>query len=187
MTGAAGIPLVRPSSWSDAQNTSCLLDTPIPCRSRRPPLSLPRRGSGAVDPLAGADLYSHAGMVQCVGPVVDDEGAVACRDDAEQVTGAVLDQRPGSELFTGRGDLDRVAVVAVDHDEVTVGRQGLPSGVSSAPPAKRLPAGRADHPDMSTARAMPSRSRRRTERLGARSLAPSITWRGSQATRRSST
>ena len=52
----------------------------------------------AVDPLAGADLYSHAGLVQCAGPVVDDEEAGAVRDDAEQVTGAVLDQRPGSEL-----------------------------------------------------------------------------------------
>ena len=40
---------------------------PVLCRSRRAPLSRPRRRSGAVDPLAGADLYSHAGLIQCAG------------------------------------------------------------------------------------------------------------------------
>src|SRR5208283_1987834 len=65
-----------------------------------------------------------AEQFQGVGPVVHRDDAVRRGDDAEQVTRAVLDQRLGAELASGRGDLDGVAVVAVHHDQVTVGCQG---------------------------------------------------------------
>jgi hypothetical protein len=66
----------------------------------------------------------HAGLVEGVGPVVGDDQAALSGDDAEQVARAVLDQRPGRDLLAGRGYLDRVAVVAVDHDQVAVRRDG---------------------------------------------------------------
>ena len=61
--------------------------------------------------------------IKDVGPVVGklDPPAIRRHRQANQVAGTVLDQCPGGDLITRGCDLDSVAVVAIQHEEVTIG------------------------------------------------------------------
>ena len=92
----------------------------------------PRQG-GAMSALC---LRAGTRDIENVGPVVSafDATAIRCDGHAEEVAGAVPDQCSGGDLGACRRDLDGVSIVAVEHDEVTVGARVIPRGAFSAPP-----------------------------------------------------
>jgi RNA polymerase sigma-70 factor (ECF subfamily) len=93
-----------------------------PARRGPRPRGPVRRRSAA--PFRGSP--SAAEQVERVGAVVDEQQALAVgrRGHAEQVAGPAGDERHGRHLPAGRGDLDRLAVVAVDRDQVPVRESG---------------------------------------------------------------
>jgi hypothetical protein len=96
-----------------------------------------------VRPSRGEDLRerSAAEEIQRVGAVVDEEQALAAgrRCHTEQIAGPVRNESDGGHRPAGREDLDRIAVVAIDGDQVTGPGTVRPSGPLSDPFLVRTP------------------------------------------------
>ena len=102
---------------------------PAACPSRSPRRSRISRGQSAVE---FALISTIALVVMLVGVqfALIGQAALAVSQGcyAEEITGSMRDQGHGRDLAAGGSDLDRVAVVTVDGDQVAVGGQGEAKG-----------------------------------------------------------